>query len=375
MKANTNLNYYTTDRIDKTGAKIRIVYGMRSNGKTTAGLMKGIKKRMKSLSGRKEEIIYIRRWDDEIRPKNDISSLFDGILKFYDVEKESGGAYNSIKYKARKFYLAKVNDEGELESIDTKPLCSCLALSQNEHYKSLSFPDVTTIVFDEFISENHQYLPNEFKRFTSILSTIIRSRDDVEIYLMGNTVDRNCIYWNEFRILEIVKKMKDGDIYHYKPKGRNTDIAIEWAESITTETGRVLNVYTDFDTSNSDMINRGLWDTDNYPHLPFSYSQSDVLFTFFIEFNTEKFQCEVISKFGTPYIYIHQKTADFKPTDGDLIYGDNPTGKPNYSINLWKPEYPVQKKITDLFYYNKVFYQNNIVGDSVNAFLNWCKKN
>lgn len=372
--ANTKLNYYSTNRIDKTKAKIRIVFGMRSNGKTTAVLLKGLKKTIKTLHGRHEQLVYIRRWDDEIRPKNDISSLYDGILKFFDIDKETGGEYNTIIYKARKFYLAK-DEGGEIVKLDQKPLCICLALSQNEHYKSLSFPDVTTIGFDEFISENHQYLPNEFKRFTSVLSTVIRSRDDVEIYLTGNTVDANCIYWNEFRIIEIIKKMQEGDIYHYQPKNRNTDIAIEWAESITTNTGRVLNVYTDFDTANSDMINKGLWDTDNYPHLPFSYSTADVLFTFFIEYNTEKYQCEIIDKYNTPYIYIHRKTTEWKNPDEDLIYGDNPTGKPNYSINIFKPEFKIQKKICDLFYYNKVFYQDNMVGDSINSFLNWCRQN
>ena len=371
--ANTKIKYYDTKRIDKTGAKIRIIFGMRSNGKTTAGLLHGLEKRIKSLHGRGEQMVYLRRWDDEIRPKNDISSLFDGILKFYNIDEKTNGEYNTIIYKARKFYLARVEDEETLK-IDTKPLCICLALSQNEHYKSLSFPDVTTIVFDEFISENRQYLPGEFKRLTSVLSTVIRLRKDVEVYLIGNTVDYNCIYWSEFRITEIVKKIQEGEIYHYKPKGRQTDIAIERAEALDSD-GRIINVYTDFDTPNSEMINKGAWDTDNYPHLPFSYNQNDILFIFFIEFNTELFQCEIINKYDTPYIYIHRKTTEIKNPDDDLIYGDDPTGKPNYSINIFKPEHKIQKRICDLFYYNKVFYQDNMVGDTVSAFLNWCKNN
>lgn len=369
-----NIKYYSTDRIDKTKAKIRIVFGMRSNGKTTAGLLKGLDKRMKTLNTTKNQIAYIRRWDDEIRPKNNIGELFDGILKFYDLETKSGGKYNTIIYKARKFYLAKIDDDGDIIDIDNKPLCLTFALSMNEHYKSLSFPDVKTIVFDEFISENHQYLPNEFNRYTSVMSTIIRGRNDVDVYLMGNTVDRNCVYWNEFRIIDIIKNMKEGELYHFKPKGRMTDIAIEWASSINNN-GKPINIYTDFGTSNSDMINKGTWDTDNYPHLPFSYTPADVLFIFFIEYNTEIYQCEIISKYSTPYIYIHRKTTELKDPDNDLIYGDNPTGRPNYSINLFKPEHRVQKKIADLFHYNKVFYQDNLVGDSIHSFLMWCKNN
>lgn len=373
-KPKTKIKYYTTEAIDATHARIRITFGRRTNGKTTAILLKGYNKRINSMNGRKEQMIYIRRWEQEIKPSNDIDTLFDGVKSIVNIEEDTGGLYNTIIYKARKFYFAKMEDE-KIIDIDVKPFCICLALSQNEHYKSLNFPDVTTVCFDEFLSENHQYLPNEYTRLKSIISTITRLRDDVEIHLIGNSVDRNCIYWNEFRIVEIIKKMKDGDLYHYKPKNHKTDIAIEWAESNIAPGTEAINVYTDFDDGKADMINSGEWDVDDYPHLPFSYNQNDILFIFFIEFNTEIFQCEIINKFNTPYIYIHRKTTEFKDIDNDLIYGNNPTGKPNYSINLYKPEYKIQHKICDLFHYNKVFYQDNLVGDAVHAFLEWCKHN
>lgn len=366
------IKYWNTKRIDSTNAKIRIVYGMRSNGKTTACLLKGLEKAIKTLDGRHEQTVYLRRWEDEVKPKNDISSLYNGILKFYNIEKKTKGKYNTIIYRARKFYLAKV-EEAKTVDIDTTPLCICMALSQNEHYKSLSYPDVTTLIFDEFLSENHQYLPNEFKRFTSILSTVIRSRTDVEIYLCGNTVDLNSIYWNEFRIIELFKKMKEGDIVHYKPKNRQTDIAVEWAEAVDIE-GRVLNVYTDFDTQNSAMINKGEWDTDNYPHLPYSYEKADIRFYFFILYNFETYQCEVIKKNGVEFIYIHRKTTPIQDEDKDLIYSTDFTPAPNRFINLFKPETYVQQKIVNLFNTSKVFYQDNIVGDAIDSYLQWCRK-
>lgn len=369
----SEIKYWNTKRIDSTDAKIKIVYGMRSNGKTTACLLRGLEKTIKSLDDRHEQTVYLRRWEDEVKPKNDIASLFNGILEFYDIGKKTKGKYNTIIYKARKFYLALIDDEGKTLDIDPKPFCLCMAVSQNEHYKSLSYPDCTTIVYDEFLSENHQYLPNEFKRFTSILSTVIRSRTDVDIYLCGNTVDLNSIYWNEFRITELFKKMKVGDIVHYKPKNRQTDIAIEWAEAVDIN-GRVLNVYTDFDTQNSAMINKGEWDTDNYPHLPYSYERSDIRFIFFIQYNFETYQCEVIRKNGVDFIYIHQKTTPIQDEDRDLIYSTDFTPARNRYVNLFKPELPVQQRIVNLFATNKVFYQNNIVGDAIDSYLKWCKQ-
>ena len=371
-KKKTDIKYWNPKRIKATKAKIKIVFGMRSNGKTTGCLLEGLEKTVKTLDGRHEQTVYLRRWEDEVKPKNDIASLYNGILRFWNVEKKTNGKYNTIIYKARKFYFAKV-DDGKTIEIDTIPLCYCLAVSQNEHYKSLSYPDVTTIVFDEFLSENHQYLPNEFKRFTSILSTVIRSRTDVDIYMCGNTVDLNSIYWQEFRITELFKKMKEGDIVHYKPQNRQTDIALEWAAAVDVE-GRVLNVYTDFDTANSAMINKGEWDTDNYPHLPYSYERADIVFTFFIQYNFETYQAEVIRKNRVEFIYIHRKTTPIQDEDEDLIYSTDFTPARNRYVNLFKPELYVQQKIVQLFNTNKVFYQDNVVGDAIDSYLKWCKQ-
>ena len=369
---NNKIVYWSTHRLDSTGANIRIAYGMRSNGKTSGALTHGADKTADTIDARHEQTVYLRRWEDEVKPKNDIGSLYDGIMRFWNVEKKTKGKYNTIIYKARKFYFAKVED-GKTIEIDTKPMCICLALSQNEHYKSLSFPDVTTIVFDEFMSENHQYLPNEFKRFMSIISTIVRSRTDVEIYLLGNTVDLNCIYFTEFRIMELFKKMNEGDLVHYKPENRHTDIAIEYTSTIDVG-DRPVNVYTDFDTPNSAMINEGKWDTDNYPHLPYSYERSDIVFTFFIQYNFETYQAEVIRKNRVEFIYIHRKTTPIQDEDEDLIYSTDFTPARNRYVNLFKPELYVQQKIVQLFNTNKVFYQDNVVGDAIDSYLKWCRQ-
>ena len=367
-----NINYWTTKLIDKTKALIKMVFGQRSAGKTSDCLLKGIKKRLKDKD-RKPQTVYLRRWEEEIKPKNDIGALYDGILRYYDLEKESNGEFNTIIYKARKFYLARVKED-KTEFIDDKPLTFCLALSQNEHYKSLSFPDVTTIVFDEFMSENHQYLPNEFKRFTSILSTIIRSRTDVDVYMLGNTVDVNCPYFNEFRIVEIVKQMKRGDIVHYKPQNHKTDIAIEYTGTVTNN-GEIINIYTDFDTSNSGMINTGIWDTDNYPHLPDNIYTGDVVFTFIVDYNFSLYQGDIIQIDDKIFIYFHRKTTPIQNEDKDLIYGQEYSIQHNKVIGFDNPQTKIQKLITTLFTNRKVFYQDNLVGDAIHSYIQWSRQN
>ena len=64
---------------------------------------------------------------------------------------------------------------------DKQPFCYAFALSELEHDKSTAYPNVTTVLFDEFLSRK-SYLPDEFVLFMNTLSTIIRERDNVKIY-------------------------------------------------------------------------------------------------------------------------------------------------------------------------------------------------
>ena len=53
-----------------------------------------------------------------------------------------------------------------------------------------------TILFDEFITKG-MYLTDEFMAFMNTLSTIIRQRDNVKIFMCGNTVNKFNPYFEE----------------------------------------------------------------------------------------------------------------------------------------------------------------------------------
>ena len=76
-------------------------------------------------------------------------------------------------------------DEDDKLVKDTIPCGFVFDLSGMEHYKSVAFPDITTIVFDEFMARRG-YLPNEFELFQNVLSTIIRLRDNVKILMLAD---------------------------------------------------------------------------------------------------------------------------------------------------------------------------------------------
>ena len=97
----------------------------------------------------------------------------------------------------------------------------------SEHYKSSSYPSVDIILFDEFISRDG-YLPNEFVTFMNVLSTIIRHRDDVIIYMLGNTVNRYCVYFTEMNLQGVPKQAQGTiDVYKYVNNPELT-VAVEY---------------------------------------------------------------------------------------------------------------------------------------------------
>lgn len=122
------------------------------------------------------------------------------------------------------------------------------------------------------------------------------------------------------------------------------------------------------------MITGGAWELNIYPHLPVKYKPKNILFTYFIEFNDDIFQCEVINKDPYYFTYIHRKTTPIKDTDNDLVYSTEYVPKMNYNRNILKPTNQLQERLKWFYVTDRVYYQNNDVGDSVNNYLKLCKQ-
>ena len=74
----------------------------------------------------------------------------------------------------------------------------------------------------------------------------------------------------------------------------------------------------------------------------------------------------------TQLIYIHLKTTPIKDVDNDLIYSMEYNHKFNYNRSIYKPINKLQKKILYFFKNDKVFYQDNNIGDAINNYLKLC---
>ena len=113
---------------------------------------------------------------------------------------------------------------------------------------------------------------------------------------------------------------------------------------------------------------------DIYPHLPYKYKPEDIIYMYFIEFDDNILQCEIIEKDDTWITYIHRKTTPIDDDDGRyIVYSQTTSPKSNYRKKITKPVTDLEKRIVSFFIKDKVFYQDNEIGEIVRNYLEWCK--
>lgn len=353
--AESSKEYYSYTKILKLKAIYNIVIGQRSNGKTYGWKEICLDNYLKD--GTKGA--YIRRFDEEIKPKN-LGQLFD----VHDIYSKSKGKWNAFTYKSGSFYLCNKDEDG-IVNTDSEPFCNCYALNTWETSKGADKGIVSTVCFDEFMTRR-AYLPNEFVLFQQLLSSIIRDRDITTIFMLANTVNRYCPYFKEMG-LSHVSDMKQGDIELYKFGENNMlTVAVEYcAES--KNTSKVKKYYA-FDNPQLQMITSGNWEIALYPHSPISHSKYDIVCRFYIKFD-KKIGCgDVIKNNKYLYIFYHMHTGNHEPDENDIVYLEEHDGLLNHAVLVNEVRNEKQKLIVELMKTKREFYSDNEVGEFIR---NW----
>lgn len=349
--------------IKRIPAQYRIIYGERSNGKTYGVLLDSIRDYINTGA----QFAYVRRWPDDIKTRK-MQQLFDAIIRNSEIVKLSNGEWNGIRYKYGKFYLIATNGEDTVE--DETPFAFTFAISAMEHDKSIAYPGIKRIVFDEFISRV-SYIPDEFSMFMNILSTLIRERDDVDIWMLGNTVSKDCPYFKEMGLKHIFQQQPGTiDTYSYRKNGQELLIAVEYTKNIAAKKS---DKYFIFDNPKMEMITGGAWELAAYPHLFEKYKPSQIMYTFFIVYRNEKLQCEIVEGKTGFFIYIHAKTTPLKEKEDDLIYACEASSIYNKRVDITRPVLTIERKILGLITSERVCFQDNEIGEVFNDYLKWCR--
>ena len=150
---------------------------------------------------------YIRRND---------ATVFDVEQYFQDkgdfIKDMTDGLYSGItRQKGKlKFYKDEVDTEtGESHRIYGEDCGYFFALSRQASYKSLQYPEVFNLIYEEVLTDG-TYLSSEPEKLMNLYSTVRRSKDDFRMWLVSNTVSVVNPYSNSWGIY--LAKNKPGDI-------------------------------------------------------------------------------------------------------------------------------------------------------------------
>lgn len=308
------IKFWTPKKIDEIGALYNMVIGERGNGKTTAIMYKILENFVK----RGEMGVIIRRLETQITG-NRAQQLWQAINGLGWVSELTEGEYDRVVVRSSKCYLARYDEEVDRVIPSHEHFCNILALSQAEHNKSISFPDVTTILFDEFLTTNTR-LKDEFDMFKSTVSTIVRHRRNAKVYLLGNTVTSRSIYFSEFGVRN-VRDMKQGTIgvsTRKDKEGKDFNfLALEYCAP--TEGGKESDVMFLFESDKRSMEADGIFMTGSYPRPTHDYKGKDVMAT--IHFTDEAeidLTMRIIRAGRNPFLLVHQNKhneSDFRHYD------------------------------------------------------------
>lgn len=187
--------FYNHNQLSTFQRFLNVILGERGVGKTYHFTKCCIDEGLKT---KKPSFVWLRRL---IKDADNIKSKW-----WYDVEHE----YPSYIFY-NKGYEIYAKEKDKEESFVIGYIGS---LSDFVRFKSVPFPFVKILVFDEFMAENNsRYLPNEVEKFVNLLDSVFRLRKGV-VYMLGNSVSIASPYLEWLGV--------KGDIFHNRfIKGEN----------------------------------------------------------------------------------------------------------------------------------------------------------
>lgn len=171
-------------------ALFNFIISFRGGGKTFGSKVFAIE----NFINKGEQFIYVRRYETDLS-KSKREFLTDILIKRPDLFKN-----HDIKITGDKLF------------VDGKTAGFFIPLSKASSFKSVAFPDVTLIIYDEFLidkSSFQRYIPNEPQKFLDFYSTVARpgtGHKRVLVFFLANAISLLNPYFTAFKISLPYKK-------------------------------------------------------------------------------------------------------------------------------------------------------------------------
>ena len=363
MMARKN-DHWTGDRIRKENADYNIVVGERGNGKTYDIQKMCIEKFLKTG----EQCFLLRRWMEDVKPSN-AANFWDGNLlaKLTDM---SGGRFRNIVLRGMRYIAVNYDDKGKPIVNEENTIGFIWDVNEAERLKGQSFPCVTNIVFEEFISLSQMgYIPDEVTLFLNCLSTIIRDRTNVKVWMLGNTVNPYNPYFKHFGIKGL--ELRQGEIWTKTDTLTGCKLAVEFCAQRRQGSLKGTSAkYFAFGTADgsTDMILTGQWQLPDYPLKKFRATQS--VKKYVVLFDDRKMMMHLmINDNGDPYLYV-RTLQDFRITDDLIVMDLLPNMKKNYYTAFQNlPLNDTTRMIYSLLTNKKIYFDDRMTGAYFYNFL------
>lgn len=183
-KRNTDGTYWDCHDLLTRNGMFNFAIGGRGTGKTYDAKYKRIRHFLKTG----KRFIYLRRYKTEFEDKDKFfADIVDNFPEHeFDVRGMTG-------------FIRPASDE-EKNPHKWEPLCYFVTLANALTKKSVPYPDVDMIIFDEFIIDKGSlhYCSNEVKQFLDFYNTVDRFEDRCRVLFLANAVTLTnpyFIYW------------------------------------------------------------------------------------------------------------------------------------------------------------------------------------
>lgn len=346
--------YYRLNRILEHDAEYNILLGERSNGKSYA-----VKERLLTKAfDNGNKFIYLRRWQLEVKPSS-VEAYFSDM----PIESITKGKSNTVVVNRGRIYLARFVDETN-ELKDKIHVGYVMYLSGETHFKSLAYPDVTDIVFEEFVT-NDTYLNDECTKLMSLVSTVARRRK-IKVWMIGNTISRLNPYFYEWDLRNVPQQEQGTiDLYRFHTDQIDDDgqnvvvlIAVEFCEN----SGKNSKM---FFGKTSEMITNGVWESKEYPHLEHSRSEYEKLYAMAVSHMGLSVTVELLKHATDGYIlHVHPKSKIDVKRQITTAFNTSPYYTPKLTPLTYGDEL-----IIELYNRNKITFSDNLTGSDFEAII------
>ena len=185
------------------------------------------------------------------------------------------------------------------------------------------------------------------------------------------TINKFNPYFKSFG-LSRAKNQEQGTIDFYYNQKNGRKIAVEYCDAIKLSQSN--ESFFAWDDPKLDMILNGTWETDEYGHCPIKFKLEDILFKYYIIFDEDILQCEVVQKDDNFFTYIHRRSYPLQKEKKEICFKQDYNSEYYIRRNLFKPIDDLGRRIKWFFDAEKVFYQDNEVGEMVRNYQQWCIK-